>query len=406
MLGSSTPNRARYTLIDLYRGLAIFGLLMVHMVERFGVWPTLPDSGRLGQLVHLAFAGKAYATLALCFGINFSLLVASAKRKGVSPLEDQIWRYSLLFAFGVANTLLFGGDVLQVIAVLAGILILLNRIKDDTTLLWVGLVCLAQPLIILSGIIGMFAPEFTRAYLINDATILQPLKLATQEVYRHGSFWDVIATNLGSGNVLKWSYQITSGRVFKSLGLFILGVYLGRTGFLQNPVQYLKDRKKAVIFMLALLPITTLTKSVFSRMTSDELPAFVIMIKTLSSSYFSLFALGAALVVITWAYQRLPGKWFHPLEKAGQMTLTLYIMQSVVFVPVFYGFGLGGFAYLTNVQVVVIGLVFFAAQLIFANLWLKRFDYGPFEWLWRKAIQQRQKLADFRGVPPSERLIK
>ncbi|WP_343683447.1 DUF418 domain-containing protein [Asticcacaulis sp.] len=406
MAGFSTPNRTRYTLIDMYRGLAIFGLLMVHMVERFGVWSSVREPGQISSLVHLAFAGKAYATLALCFGINFSLLVASAKRKGMSPLEDQIWRYSLLFAFGVANTLLFGGDVLQVIAVLAGILIVLSRIKDDNKLLLVGLVCMAQPLIILSCVIGAFAPDFTRMYLIPESTILQPLKLATQEVYRHGSFWDVMATNLSSGNILKWTYQITSGRVFKSLGLFILGVYLGRTGFLQDPVQYLKDRKWAVAIMLALLPITTVTKTIFSKLTSDDLSAYMVMIKTLSSSYFSLFALGAVLVLITWAYTRLPGKLFTPLEKAGQMTLTLYIMQSVVFVPVFYGFGLGGYAFITSGQAVVIGLVFFAAQVIFANIWLNHFDYGPLEWLWRKAIHQRKKLGSFRATRPTERLIK
>jgi len=71
------------------------------------------------------------------------------------------------------------------------------------------------------------------------------------------------------------------------------------------------------------------------------------------------------------------------LAPAGRMTLTLYVTQSLLFVPVFYGYGLGLHASMTQLQAVLLGLAAFAAQVVIAHLWFRRFYYGPLEWVWR-----------------------
>ena len=82
--------------------------------------------------------------------------------------------------------------------------------------------------------------------------------------------------------------------------------------------------------------------------------------------------------------------WHSPLRAAlatlvpaGRMTLTLYVGQSFVFAPLFYGFGLGLWDELSNVETVLWGLASFAFQLGLAALWFRAFRYGPLEWLWR-----------------------
>lgn len=72
------------------------------------------------------------------------------------------------------------------------------------------------------------------------------------------------------------------------------------------------------------------------------------------------------------------------LALAGKMTLTFYIAQSLVFVPVFYGFGLGAYNTIGQVPSLTLGIACWIAQMLIACLWLQKFRYGPLEWAWRK----------------------
>jgi uncharacterized protein len=66
----------------------------------------------------------------------------------------------------------------------------------------------------------------------------------------------------------------------------------------------------------------------------------------------------------------------------GRMTLTFYVGESILFTPIFYGYGLGLYDDLSSMQCLEIGIVAFAAQIVFAHLWFRRFHYGPLEWIW------------------------
>jgi uncharacterized membrane protein YeiB len=73
------------------------------------------------------------------------------------------------------------------------------------------------------------------------------------------------------------------------------------------------------------------------------------------------------------------------------MALTNYLMQSVICMVVFYGYGLGRWGMPRAEQVLFVVLVY-AAQIAFSHWWLARFRYGPMEWLWRGFT--------YRQVPP------
>ena len=84
---------------------------------------------------------------------------------------------------------------------------------------------------------------------------------------------------------------------------------------------------------------------------------------------------------------------------AGRMTLTLYVGQSLVFVPVFYGFGLGLHDDLSQIEALLFGFAAFAVQLIGARLWYRWFRYGPLEWLWRAATYTTLKVPFAKARP-------
>jgi uncharacterized protein len=116
---------------------------------------------------------------------------------------------------------------------------------------------------------------------------------------------------------------------------------------------------------------------------------------------FQLFVLRSAAVnVLGWAYmggavayacvllllwQRPAGaRLLRPLAATGRMGLTTYLTQSVVCTLLFYGYGLGLFGEVGFAGVLGISLVLYGCQMAGSTWWLKRFRFGPAEWLWRK----------------------
>ena len=69
------------------------------------------------------------------------------------------------------------------------------------------------------------------------------------------------------------------------------------------------------------------------------------------------------------------------LQPAGQMALTNYIGQTVIMLLIFYVFGL--FNSVNAVWFIPIVLAVFIVQLILSHIWMKFFNYGPLEWIWR-----------------------
>ena len=93
---------------------------------------------------------------------------------------------------------------------------------------------------------------------------------------------------------------------------------------------------------------------------------------------------GAAII---WAANRARGRkllaWAAPI---GRMAFTNYLMQSVIFGWVFYGYGLGLFGKLEVTAALAVGIGVYILQVVFSAWWLQRFLYGPVEWLWRSAM--------------------
>ena len=69
------------------------------------------------------------------------------------------------------------------------------------------------------------------------------------------------------------------------------------------------------------------------------------------------------------------------LRAIGKMALTNYLGQSLIAAIIFYG--LGWWNHLTWAELWLLCVPIWIAQAIFSVLWLKRFEYGPLEWVLR-----------------------
>ena len=148
---------ARLEGLDALRGFALFGIFIVHMPELFELYWAHPATDPLQVAVHdavwLVFAGKAFALLALCFGVSFFIIMDRAARKGADFTWRFVWRLALLALFGLLHGLWYRGDVLEVLAVMGLFLLPFHRVRSNRALLAVAVFFLLQPLIPLHRIL-------------------------------------------------------------------------------------------------------------------------------------------------------------------------------------------------------------------------------------------------------------
>jgi len=390
---------SRMESLDALRGFALFGLFIVHMPELFELYWAKQATDPLQLAVHdtvwLLFAGKAFALLALCFGVSFFIIMDRAARRGIDFTGRFVWRLALLALMGLLHGAWYRGDVLEVLAVMGLFLLPFHRVRSNRALLAVAAFFLLQPLMLVRIVAGLRGADWAN----------QPLQYwsaTIPEVYLHGGFVDTVRMNLADGHGFKWLFMYESGRLSQILGLSLVGMVLGRIGFFERPARFATARWVGLAVALAVaVALYFGREALVARVPGSEaMPMPRAMADALLGSLFDLAVMAASMLAFLIAYHGVFERALRTLAPAGRMTLTLYVAQSLVFVPVFYGYGLGLWASMTQVQAVLLGLAGFAAQLLFAHLWFRRFYYGPLEWLWRAGTWLTWKVPMVRPAAP------
>ena len=97
----------------------------------------------------------------------------------------------------------------------------------------------------------------------------------------------------------------------------------------------------------------------------------------------------AAALLLAWS--RWQPTWMAAFAPAGRMALSNYLLQSGLFSLIFYGFGAGQFGRMGSAAGALLALLGYTAQLLASAAWLRRFRYGPLEWLWRSLTYGRME---------------
>ena len=375
--------------IDALRGFALMGLFIVHACEYFELyWFGNPPQNDIHDWVFGLFAGKAFAMFALMFGLSFFIIMDRAATRGVDFTVRFLWRLVVLFIIGFFHALFYGGEVLQVLALCGLILLPLNRLSWKW-LLPLAIVCFAQPLLL-----------WQLWHAMTDLAgnhKLASWSYPALEVYAKGSFLDVVKVNLWPSN--KWDFMWEYGRVMQIFGLFLTGLMLGRIGFFSTPEKFNTVRRVGFLVALAVaVGIHCAKPWLAATITADEAHYLVPVTRdALIDSWQSLAAMFMWVTGFVEVYQwGATQKVLRLLAPAGRMTLTLYVMQSVIGTALYYHWGLGWYATIGQTKALIFGICFFTAQVALAHLWFRYFYYGPLEWLWRAATYLTLKVPFIR----------
>lgn len=379
------------------RGFALCGLFLVHSVELFELYWAHPTPSPVHDWVFGLFAGKAFALFALCFGLSFFIIMDRAAKRGVDFTGRFAWRLAILFVFGIFHGIVYRGDILQVLAPMGLLLLLFDRIGSRSLLLVIAALCFAElPLLVYASGAFAGAPWALRApHFFSDPSL---------NIVANGSLGEAFRANLIDGARAKWWFYIETGRLTEIAGLFIIGLLLGRAGFFADPRRFVVQRRivlgVAILSWIAFYFIGPVCLGAAKRL-GDPGGMAGVHIGLAFECWSALAAMTVQVVLFVELYQTAAQPVLKLLAPVGRMTLTLYVCQSLVFVPLFYGFGLGMHAWITQGEALAMGLVAFALQILFARLWFRYFLYGPLEWLWRALTNTTLAIPFVRRAQPA-----
>jgi uncharacterized protein len=352
----------RLIAIDILRGIALFGVMAINVVFEFRVSifqqflgsdrAASPLDAAITSFLDHAIAMKAFALFSLLFGIGLAIQFERIDPNKRPRLLTR--RLLVLLAFGVVHlTLIWNGDILTEYA-LAGLLALPFLFGPQWLL---GAGSAASLGLYFSGALNRLVP------LADPASMKRQILEATH-VYGSGSFSDILAFRIHEIGMIAplhlWIFP-------RTLGLFLLGGFIWRTGLLRRGTEHAR--------WLLLAGFAALVASIDA---GRELAPV-----TLALAYACL-VIGAAS---TRRGASLLG-WAAPL---GRMAFTNYLMQSLIFGVVFYHYGLGLFGRLSVSAALGLGIVVYVMQGMMSIWWLTRFAFGPVEWLWRSLMYGRMQ---------------
>lgn len=234
---------ARLEVVDILRGFALTGLFLVHMIESYELYWKRPDSGPIGDTVYLLFMGKSFSLLALCFGFSFYVLMERAARKGRDFSGRFAWRLAVLFVIGWLHSLVYRGEIIQLLSGMGFLLLLFHRVKNNRALIGWAVFFLLQPLLWLHLLFAASGAGWANGLPLHYQDV-------AMDVYVSGDFAQTLHANLWAGQWPKWWFMIETGRVMQIMGLYLVGMVLGRIGFFARLAEFAEGRRIALALAL------------------------------------------------------------------------------------------------------------------------------------------------------------
>ena len=353
--------------------------------------PPADDADRVTSfLVGWLAAGKFISSFALLFGVGAALLAAKAWQRGWSAHRLLARRYALLAVFGLAHmVLLFPGDILFVYALTGFALLPFLRVRPRTALWWsggilAGLTTVATGLAILTTAFGDLATAGGSQDPVSGAIsgFFDRRRRATIAAYTEGGLGEILAARSFEALVIQTGQLVSIPWI---LALFLLGFAAGRAGVATDLAAARPLLRRLAVLGLGVGLPTNLVLGVLGPVgtatgTTGEGTSTWVELAAVPAQLVAapLLAVGV-LAALSLLALRL-GTW-RPLAAVGQMALTAYLLQSVVTTMVFVGWGTYD-TWTATSALAVVGATW-ALLLVVCPLWLRRYRFGPVEWLWR-----------------------
>jgi uncharacterized protein len=391
-LPAPTTEKERLPLLDVLRGFAIFAILFNNVgffsgpSHEPGFVPTSQTTSDVAVDVLIGFFinGKSYLLFALLFGLGFAMQLNRAEARGTNILPTYTRRLTLLFAIGILHMVfLWDGDILAMYAILGFGLLLVRRWPS-----WSLLVGMAA-LLILSPVFqwAFYALNSSAENLGNVlATGLSATHSSTPAdkalaVYGHGRYLDIVAYRLET--LPDHVRRLLLNQSPSALAFFLFGLYAGRQRFHETVATHATRLRVWMPWVLAAALVVNLIYVVASMQGRVRLELIGLAV---GGPLLCFVYVGSLMLLVEQPAWRVR---LAPMAAVGRIALTNYLLQSVICTTIFYGYGFGLYGQIGTTTSFVIVWAIIACQLVLSTWWLRHFQFGPVEWLWRSLTYGR-----------------
>ena len=362
----SLPN-ARIDVADALRGIAVAGIILYHSVEHFNIFTqetivhALPSDQTVADVLAWLLSGKMYGIFAMLFGLSFFIMNDNQQQRGKCFSGRFAWRMCLLFMFGIVNVAFYDGDILMLYACYGLLLIPISYLPSKAVWCIIGLLAI-QPVELYCLLTGTTM----------DHSAMWELYGKINSAHEHATFWENALTNLRYGFEVNLRFNVFSGRLTQLLCLFILGMQLGRQRLFYHEGRNLQIWHQ--ILCLSAIVVVCLSFVDFGELDMWLHPIYNLII---------LLMIVSAVVSAWYAFDGVRSV-LHHLCIFGRMSLTNYLLQSVIGCAIFCGYGLACYYKLGITYAVMVGVGMVITQYLFARFWFNSHQRGPLEGLWRE----------------------
>ncbi|MBB5174482.1 DUF418 domain-containing protein [Texcoconibacillus texcoconensis] len=395
-----TEQQGRIEILDVLRGFALFGILLVNMqffntpkillvAAEMSVWESTADKIVI-WLIDMFASGSFFTIFSFLFGIGFYIFMERIEQKGLEVVPYYRRRLIILGGMGFIHLVfLWSSDILFTYAI-AGFLLLLFRDKTAQSLRkWAILLFLfvhgvLATLLLFTTLFG-FVSELEEEQSQLTTVIEQAFM-----IYPEGSFMDILLFRLQYElPLLVWDLFVVVPIV---LAVFLLGLYVAKSGILYNLSSYTgwihRVWKWTLFVGVTFTTVWFVLKQGWLLNDSVVQPALVELIASINGLVICLFYITSFVKLSR--IQRMQ-KLLSPLSYVGRMALTNYLMQTAICIMIFNGFGFGLYGSVGPALGIVFTVMIYLFQVIFSYFWLRFFRYGPLEWIWRMLTYQKKQ---------------
>ena len=376
--------------IDLLRGFAILGILIMNITNFSQVNiaymnPTI-GAGLEGynQYFHAfnyIFADTRFMSIfSILFGAGVVLFTRNAetkgKRAGVLHFKRMFWL--LLFGF-VHAYFIWSGDILVAYAI-CGCFIFFLRKKSIRTLLVMSTLLFIIPLTFnLMTYYGMTSDELESTFAFFHPN---PEQIATEIKTMQGSFNEQMTIRLK--NAIEFQTFVFLIETFwRTTAMMLLGMILFRKGVLSadKSIKYYKKMVLVGFVPGLIISIIGLNQSYDFEWSGTYVMNIGANYKLISGFFMAIGYIG----LVMWFFKKGIFKNLQRrLQATGRMAFTNYIGMSLICTLIFNGHGLGFFGTFDRLQQFLVVISVWVLILILSPLVLKKYKFGPLEWMWRK----------------------
>lgn len=381
----------RVELIDIVRGLALFGILAANMRGFAGpagayfdpsiFWGSMPD--RIAQaFIDTFIQGKFVTIFAFLFGVGFAVQLERGEAKGVKIGRVYARRLGILAAFGIVHgMMIWFGDILLPYALIGFTLLLFRRRRDSTIIAW-AVVGQIVPIVLLS--LALLASRVSSEPLKGPRTPTAEDLVRSVEIFANGS-WSAIQEQRVT-EVVTMNWGMFPFFFLPLLALFLAGSLAWRWRFFYPNAESLPRYRRWMWIGLA-VGLTGNAAATAIRWIWHAPPfpptGVTILAQAILAVAVPMLSLGYVCGVIVLCANPAWRRRLAPFGAVGRMALSNYLLQSVLCTLLFYSYGLGLFGRVGPALLLIPTLAIYALQPVSSAWWLRRYRFGPCEWLWR-----------------------